>query len=122
MEQIKLCDSEYRFLQVVWDHEPVPSGLLADLCREQLGWKKSTAYTVLKKLGEKGILKNENAVVTSLVPRDAVAAEESRRFVEKTFGGSLPGFVAAFLGGRTLTETEAEELKHLIDAHREEEE
>ena len=122
MEQIKLCDSEYRFLQVVWNHEPVPSGHLTDLCREQLGWKKSTTYTVLKKLGEKGVLKNENAVVTSLVPRDAVAAEESRRFVEKTFGGSLPGFVAAFLGSRTLTETEAEELKRLIDTHREEEE
>jgi len=121
MEQIKLCDSEYRFLQVVWDHEPVPSGRLSDLCREQLGWKKSTVYTVLKKLGEKGVLKNENAVVTSLVPRDAVAAEESRRFVEKTFGGSLPGFVAAFLGGRTLTDTEAEELKRLVDTHREEE-
>ena len=120
MEEIRLCDSEYRFLQVVWEAAPVPSGQLAELCRQQLGWKKSTMYTVLKKMCEKGLLQNENALVTVLVPRERVTASEAEQFVDRTFGGSLPGFRAAFMSGKKLTAREAEEVKRLIDQYREE--
>lgn len=120
MEPIRLSDSELRFMQVVWDNEPVTSGRLAELCREKLGWKKSTVYTVLKKLGEKGAVRNEDAVVSACVGREAVREAESRRVVERAFGGSLPGFVAAFLGSGRLTEQEAAELERLIAQHREE--
>lgn len=120
MEEIRLCDSEYRFLQVVWEAAPVPSGRLAELCRQQLGWKKSTVYTVLKKMCEKGLLQNENALVTVLVPRERVTAAEAEQFVDRTFGGSLPGFLAAFMSGKKLTAREAEEVKQLIDQYREE--
>ncbi|MPM27867.1 hypothetical protein SDC9_74382 [bioreactor metagenome] len=115
----KLCDSEYRFMQVVWDAAPVPSPVLVELCREKLGWKKSTTYTVLKKLGDKGLLKNEDTLVSVLAPREAVTASAAAEFVEKTFSGSLPSFLTAFMGSRSLTAEEAEELKRLIDAHRE---
>ena len=90
-----------------------------ELCREQLGWKKSTTYTVLKKLCGRGLLRNENSTVTVLAPREAVTAEAAGEFVDKAFGGSLPGFLAAFMSGRRLSEQEAEELKRLIDAHKE---
>ena len=115
----KLCDSEYRFMCVVWDHAPLPSGMLVGLCAAQLGWKKSTTYTVVKKLSEKGLLKNENAVITALVPREAVQAEESAAFVERTFGGSLPAFLAAFMGGRKLDKEEAQAIRQLIDEYEE---
>ena len=119
MEQYHLCDSGYRFMQVVWAAAPVASGRLVELCREQLGWKKSTTYTVLKKLCGRGLLRNENSTVTVLVPREAVTAEAAGEFVDKAFGGSLPGFLAAFMSGRRLSAQEAEELKRLIDAHKE---
>ena len=88
MEQYHLTDSEYRFLQVVWAAEPVGSGRLVELCRQQLGWKKSTTYTVLKKLCEKGVLRNESSTVTSAVPREAVDHRTAEDFVDRTFGGS----------------------------------
>lgn len=119
MKKYQLCDSEYRFMEVVWDSAPVGSGRLVELCAQRLGWKKSTTYTVLKKLCGKGLVRNENATVTVLVPREEVAAAESAAFVDRTFGGSLPGFVAAFLGEKRLSDQEAEELKRLIDAHKE---
>ena len=119
MEQYHLCDSEYRFMQVVWASAPVGSGRLVELCREQLGWKKSTTYTVLKKLCGRGLLRNENSTVTVLAPREAVTAEAAGEFVDKVFGGSLPGFLTAFMSGRRLSAQEAEELKRLIDAHKE---
>lgn len=119
MENLRLCDSDYRFMTVIWDNAPVNSGELVKLCGERLGWKKSTTYTAIKKLCEKGFIKNENATVSVLIPREAVQAEESAYFVERTFDGSLPQFVAAFLGGKTISEKEAEKLKKLIDAHRE---
>lgn len=118
MESYRLCDSEYRFMQVVWETAPVPSGRLVELCRGRLGWKKSTTYTVLKKLCEKGLLQNENATVTVLVPKEAVTADQADQFVDRTFGGSLPGFLTAFMSGKKLSGREAEELKRLIDAHR----
>ena len=119
MDMMKLCESDYRFMTVIWNHEPVASGTLVELCAENLGWKKSTTYTVLKKLCEKGFAKNEDTVVTALVPREQVQAFESEHFVEHAFDGSLPGFLAAFLGGKTISRQEAEQLKRLIDEHKE---
>ena len=119
MEHYHLCDSEYRFMQVVWEAAPVGSGQLVNLCQEKLGWKKSTTYTVLKKLCEKGLLKNESSTVTVLAPREVVDNQAAGDFVDRAFGGSLPGFLTAFMGGRTLSGEEAEELKRLIDAHKE---
>ena len=120
MEAYHLCDSEYRFMQVVWKAAPVGSGQLVELCARELGWKKSTTYTVLKKLCDRGLVKNEASVVRVLVPREEVTAEAAGAFVDKTFGGSLPGFLAAFMNGRKLTVEEAEDLKRLIDAYQEE--
>lgn len=120
MKTYQLCDSEYRFMCLVWDSAPVASGELARLSLEKLGWKKSTVYTVLKKLCDKGIVENESAVVRVLVPREAVTAGAAEGFVERAFGGSLPSFLTAFMSGKKLTDREAEELKELIDAHREE--
>lgn len=119
LEILKLCDSEYRFMMIVWENAPLKSGELVSLCREKLGWKKSTTYTVIKKLCERGYIQNQDAVVSVLIPKEKVQAEESDYFVERTFEGSLPGFLAAFLGGRTLSEQEAEKLKQMIDAHKE---
>lgn len=119
MDTLKLCESDYRFMTVIWDHEPLASGTLVELCQEALGWKKSTTYTVLKKMCERGFAKNEDRVVSALIPREQVQAYESEYFVERTFDGSLPGFLAAFLGGKTISSQEAEELKRLIDRHKE---
>ncbi len=118
MDDLRLCESDHRFMTVVWDSEPVPSGQLVRLCQEKLGWKKSTTYTVLKKLAEKGFLKNENSVVSALIPREQVETFESGYVVDRTFGGSLPAFIAAFTKGRTLTEQEADEIQRLIDQSR----
>lgn len=118
MEYKRLCESDLRFMHMVWEHEPINSTKLTALCREELGWKKSTVYTMLKKLGEKGFLKNEGAVVTALVSREEVQAAESEVFVEQTFGGSLPKFLVAFLGGKTIPDDEVDQLQRLIDKHR----
>ena len=118
-ENLKLCESDYRFMSVVWDNEPVASGHLVQLCQEQLGWKKATTYTTLKKLSEKGFAQNVDTIVSSLIPREDVQAYASEHFVEHTFRGSLPGFLAAFLGGKTISEEDAAALKQLIDAHKE---
>lgn len=119
MESLKLCESDYRFMTVIWDHEPLPSGRLVELCAEHLGWKKATTYTTLKKLCEKGFARNRDTIVTSLIPREQVQAYASDHFVEHTFRGSLPGFLASFLGGKTISDEEAEEILALIQAHRE---
>lgn len=118
MNDLKLCESDHRFISVVWDHEPLTSSQLVKLCQEKLGWKKSTTYTVLKKLGEKGFLRNENSVVSALIPREQVQTFESGYVVDRAFGGSLPAFIAAFTKGRTLTEQEALEIQRLIDQSR----
>lgn len=119
MENLKLCESDYRFMMVVWKYEPVASGKLVTLCLEKLGWKKPTTYTVLRKMCEKGLLRNDNTIVTSIVPKEQVQSYESERFVEQTFEGSLPHFLTSFLGGKKISEKEATELKRLIDNHRE---
>lgn len=119
MEHFRLYDGELKFMTIIWDNEPLPSRRLVELCAETLGWKQSTTYTVLKKLSVKGLVKNENSVVTALVKRDQAQRMESEAVVDRAFGGSLPSFVAAFMGGRGLSEEEAEELHRLIDAYRE---
>ncbi len=120
MEQVKLCASDYRFMTVVWDNEPVRSGELMRLCGESLGWKKSTTYTMVKKLSEKGYLKNENSVIRSLVSREDAQTFESEYVVSSTFGGSLPAFIASFMRGGKLSEEDAAEIRRLIDGASEE--
>jgi len=119
MEDLKLAESEYRFMLVVWDNEPVESGQLVKLCAQQLGWKKSTTYTVLRKMQGKGLLKNENTVVEAIIPKEKVQAYESEYFIDRAFEGSLPQFLTSFLGGKTISARQAEEIKRLIDAHKE---
>lgn len=113
-----LGEAEWRLLELIWEHSPIPSGQLVKLCQEKLGWKKSTTYTHIKRLGEKGLVRNENTLVTALVPREQVRRRESTQVVERSFGGSLPGFVAAFLNGKTLSDEDARQLQELIDRHR----
>ncbi|MCI9105441.1 MAG: BlaI/MecI/CopY family transcriptional regulator [Lachnospiraceae bacterium] len=115
MAERKLFDGEYRFMELVWEYEPVRSMELARLCLENLGWKKSTCFTVLKKLIERGFVKNEQAVVTAVVKRAEVQKTESKEAVDRNFGGSLPAFVAAFLSDRRLTEEEAKEIRAMIE-------
>lgn len=117
MENLKLCDSDYRFMLVVWEVAPVNSGELVRLCQEQLGWKKSTTYTQIKKMCEKGYIENIQAIVRVLITKERVQADESDYFVERTFDGSLPAFLTAFLGGKTITEKEADKIKRMIDEH-----
>lgn len=119
MEDLKLCDSEYRFMLLVWEAAPVRSGELVRLAGERLGWKKSTTYTVIRKLAERGFLKNEDSVVSPLVSKERCQAVESDYFVNRTFGGSLPKFLAAFLGDKKISDEEAREIQRLIDSHRE---
>lgn len=118
-ENYKLYDAEFKFMSIVWRHEPLASGRLVSLCAELLGWKQSTTYTVLKKLSNKGMVKNEASTVTSLVKREQVQKYESESVVERAFGGSLPSFFTAFMSGKRLSDEQAEELKRLIDEHRE---
>ena len=119
MEQKILFEGERRLLNIIWDHEPLASGELVRLCLQELGWKKSTTYTMLKRLAEKGFLVNENSMVRSLVSRQEAQSAESEYVVSQAFSGSLPGFLVSFLGNRKISDQEAEELKRLIDAHRE---
>lgn len=114
----KVFDSEYRFCLILWEHEPIKSSELVSLCKEQLGWKPTTTYTVIKRLSDRGVLKNENTVVTSLVSKDEVQAAEINEMVEKTFEGSLPAFVAAFTKHRKISEKEIDEVQRMIDRFR----
>lgn len=118
MEMPKIFESEYRFCLILWEHEPVGSGELVRLCREQLGWKPTTVYTVIKRLSKRGVLKNENSVVTALVSKDDVQAAEIDALVEKKFGGSLPAFVAAFTRHRRISEREIDAVQQMIDRFR----
>ena len=120
MIQYKLGPVEASFAAIIWDNEPLTSAELVKLCQEKLRWKKSTTYTVLRRLCQRGLFQNENGTVTSLVGREDFAARQSREFVDEAFGGSLPKFLAAFSGGRGLTDEEAAQLQKLIDQRREE--
>ena len=118
METPKIFESEYRFCLILWEHEPVRSSELVRLCREQLGWKPTTTYTVIKRLSERGVLKNEDSTVTALVTKDQVQAAEIDELVEKKFGGSLPAFVAAFTKHGKMTEKGIDEVQRMIDRFR----
>ena len=115
MEKLQIFDAEYRFLCIVWEKEPINSTELVKLCQKDFGWKKSTTYSVIKRLSERGVLKNENAVVTALVKRLQVQKYESEQILEKAFDNSLPSFVAAFLQDKKLTPREAEQIKKMIE-------
>ena len=115
MDTPKIHESEYRFCLIMWEHEPVTAAELVKLCQEQLGWKRTTTYTVIKRLGEKGVLQNDNGTLTSLVSKDAVQAYEIGELVEKTFEGSLPAFVAAFTKHQNISEEELDEVQRMID-------
>ena len=119
MEVPRIHESEYRFCLILWEHEPIKSKELVRLCQQQLDWKPTTTYTVIKRLSERGILKNENTVVSALVTKDQVQAAEIDDLVDKKFEGSLPAFVAAFTKHQKLSASEVEELQAMIDRYRE---
>ena len=115
MDIPKIFESEYRFCCILWEHEPVKSTELVKLCREKLDWSKATTYTVIKRLSERGVIRSEDAVVTSLVSKEQAQIAALDELVEKTFEGSLPAFVAAFTRHKKLSAAEAEELRRMID-------
>ena len=115
MEEMKLGIVEAKFADIIWQNEPIASGELVKKCESELCWKKSTTYTVLKKLCERGIFQNEKGIVTSLITKEDFNSHQSEKFVEETFEGSLPAFIAAFTKRKPLTDEEIEELKDIID-------
>ncbi len=117
-ETPKVFESEYRFCLILWENEPIKSSELVTLCKQQLDWKPTTTYTVIKRLSERGVLKNENTVVTSLVSKEQVQASEIDEMVQKTFEGSLPAFIAAFSKHKKLTDKEIDEMQKMIDSYR----
>lgn len=118
MDTPKVFESEYRFCLILWENEPIKSSELVNICKEQLGWKPTTTYTVIKRLSERGVLKNENTIVTSLVSKDEVQAAEINEMVEKTFEGSLPAFIAAFTKHQKISEAEIDAVQQMIDRYR----
>lgn len=119
METPKIFESEYRFCLILWENEPVSSGKLVELCKESLGWSKSTTYTVIRRLSERGVLKNENNIVVSLISKQDAQASRLDEMVEETFEGSLPAFIAAFSKSKKLTKQDVDRLQAMIDAYRE---
>ena len=115
MSTPKVFESEYRFCLILWENEPIKSSELVSLCKEKLGWKPTTTYTVIKRLSERGVVKNENTVVSSLVSKDEIQEAEIDEMVEKTFEGSVPAFLAAFTKKRNLSEKEIAEIRKMID-------
>ena len=119
MKTPKIFESEYRFCLILWENEPISSSELAKLCAEKLGWSRTTTYTVIKRLSERGAVKNENSVVTSLVSKEEVQAFEIDELLNKTFEGSLPDFVAAFAKSKKLSKEDIAEIQSMIDAFKE---
>ena len=111
----KVFESEYRFCLLLWEKEPIKSSELVALCKEKLGWKPTTTYTVIKRLGERGVLKNEDGIVTALISKDEAQACEIDELVEKKFEGSLPAFIAAFTKRQDLSNDELDEVQQMID-------
>lgn len=118
METPKIFESEYKFCLILWENEPIKSKQLVILCEQQLGWKPTTTYTVIKRLSERGVLKNENTIVSSLISKDEVQAAEIDDIVERTFEGSLPAFVAAFTKHRKMSGAEIDAVQKMIDEYR----
>ncbi len=115
METPKIFESEYHFCLIMWEHEPVTTVELVKLCQERLGWKRTTTYTVIKRLGERGVLKNEDGTITSLVSKKEAQAREIDNLVEEKFQGSLPAFIAAFTRRQDISREELDEVQRMID-------
>ncbi len=115
MNTPKIFESEYRFCLILWEHEPIKSKDLVKLCEEQLGWKSTTTYTVIKRLSQRGVLQNKDTIVTSLVSREEIQEAEIEELVEKKFQGSLPAFIAAFGRHKQLSDAEVEEIRRIIE-------
>ncbi|MGN0246608.1 MAG: BlaI/MecI/CopY family transcriptional regulator [Lachnospiraceae bacterium] len=119
MFEIELGEVQAAFADIIWNNEPVGSGELVKICEKELKWKKPTTYTVLRKLCEKGLFKNENGVVTSVISREEFNASKSEKFVEDTFDGSLPAFLAAFMSHKKISAAEVAEIQKMIDDYKE---
>ena len=119
MDEIRLGEVERRFVEMIWEREPIGSGELVNLCEKELSWKKSTTYTVLRRLCQRGILQNCNAVVTSLIKKEEYMAIQSEQVLEDAFEGSLPRFVAAFMSRKKLSRKQIDEIQKLIDDYKE---
>lgn len=115
MGELKLFDAEFKFMNIVWEFEPINSKKLSVICGERLGWKRPTTYTVIRKLSERGFLINNNATVSALIKREQVQQYEAGSLLDKAFDGSIPSFIAAFLKGKSLTENEAVSLQKMIE-------
>ncbi len=115
MDVPKVFESEYRFCCVVWEKEPVTRSELAKLCLDAFSWKTTTTYTVIKRLCERGVLKNDNSVITSNFSKEEVQHSEGEEFLGKTFDGSLPQFIAAFANNRNLSQADIAEIRKMID-------
>jgi predicted transcriptional regulator len=111
----KIFESEYRFCLILWEHEPIKSTDLMKLCKEKLEWSKTTTYTVIKRLSERGVIKNENAIVTSIVSKEEAQQSELEELMDKKFEGSLPAFIAAFGRRQELSDAEIEEIRKIIE-------
>ena len=120
MFEIELGDVQARFADIIWENEPISSGELVKVCEKELNWKKPTTYTVLRKLCEKGLLKNENGTVSSIVSREEFYSAKSEQIIEESFEGSLPAFIASFISHKNLTAQEAEEIQKMIDTFKKE--
>lgn len=118
---MKLYEKEYAFVSIIWEEEPISSGELAKLAQEKLGWKRTTTYTVLKKLCLKGVLQNKDAIVTALVKKEEIQHYESKRLMEKVFDNSLPDFLATFMNTSHISKKEVEEIRKMIDDYEERE-
>ena len=119
MSKFSLGEQETRFANIIWDNAPIKSTELVKLAAEVMQWKKSTTFTMLRRLCERGLFKNENATVYVKLTREQFFSGQSRQYVEDTFGGSLPQFIAAFIGGKSLSDKQAEELMKIINERRE---
>lgn len=118
MKEIELGDVQAAFADIIWTNEPIGSGELVKICEKELNWKKPTTYTVLRKLCEKGLFKNEDGVVTSVISRDEFNASKSEKFVEETYEGSLPAFIAAFMSHKKISKSEIDEIQKMINEYR----
>ena len=119
METPKIFESEYRFCLLLWENEPVNSTRLAAMCKEQLGWSKATTYTVIRRLSERGVVKNENTIVTTLISKEEAQKARLAEMMEETFEGSVPAFIAAFSKTKKLTKQDVDQLQALIDSYQE---
>lgn len=119
MDVPKIFESEYRFCLILWEHAPINSTRLVGLCKEQLGWSKATTYTVIRRLSERGVLKNENTIVSPLITKEQAQAARVDEMMEDTFEGSVPAFLAAFSKNKRLTQEELSQIQQMIDGYKE---